>query len=62
MTTAVICSNLTKSFAKEKVVNDASFRAAKGEILALLGPSGCGKTTTLCALWLGLNSWTAVGS
>jgi putative spermidine/putrescine transport system ATP-binding protein len=31
-------------------LEDASFRAARGEIVALLGPSGCGKTTLLNAI------------
>lgn len=39
--------NLSKSFNGAKVLNNISFFAKDGEIVALLGESGCGKTTTL---------------
>jgi len=39
--------NLTKSFGVQKIVDDVSFDAADGEVLALLGPSGGGKSTVL---------------
>lgn len=39
--------NISKSYGKQKVVNDVSFSVAKGEVFSLLGPSGCGKTTLL---------------
>ena len=44
---ALLCQNLTKSFANQPVVRGVSFSVTAGDILALLGPSGCGKTTTL---------------
>src|SRR5579863_8230412 len=38
---------LSKSFGGTKVLKDLSFRANRGEFVALLGPSGCGKSTIL---------------
>lgn len=38
---------VTKSFAKNRVVDDISFELKPNEVLCLLGPSGCGKTTLL---------------
>ena len=39
--------HLSKSFNKNKAVDNISFEVAEGENLILLGTSGCGKTTTL---------------
>ncbi len=42
--------NISKSFAKIKVLNDISFNAEKGDVISILGPSGTGKTTLLRCL------------
>lgn len=45
--------NLSKSYGPLKAVDDFSFEAAKGEILALVGPDGAGKTSifrSVCGL------------
>ena len=39
--------NVSKQFGDVKAVEDVSFSAKEGELLALLGPSGGGKTTVL---------------
>lgn len=39
--------NVSKSFGKEKILNNINLMAEKGEILCLLGPSGAGKTTLI---------------
>lgn len=39
--------NLVKSFGKNKVIQDVSFKVEKGEILAIVGFSGSGKSTVL---------------
>lgn len=41
------CTDLTKTYKKECVVNNLSFEVRKGEIFALLGSNGAGKTTTI---------------
>lgn len=38
---------VSKSFGKERVLNNISLTFPKGEILCLIGPSGAGKTTLL---------------
>lgn len=43
----LIIDNLTKSYGRNKAVDDLSIRARPGEVLALLGPNGAGKTTTI---------------
>ena len=40
-------TRLSKFFGSQKVVDDISFSAARGEILGFLGPNGAGKTTTM---------------
>ena len=39
--------HLTKSFGKNKAVDDVTFGVNPGELFALLGPNGAGKTTTI---------------
>jgi ABC-type Fe3+/spermidine/putrescine transport system ATPase subunit len=43
-------SGLSKSFGREKVLQDVSFALAERHTLSVLGRSGCGKTTLLKAL------------
>lgn len=44
---------LGKRFGATRVLNDVSFTAGEGEVIALLGPNGAGKTTLLkCMLGL----------
>ncbi|MGH9540423.1 MAG: ABC transporter ATP-binding protein [Terriglobales bacterium] len=40
-------SHLSKQYGPARAVNDISFSAKKGEIVAFLGPNGAGKTTTM---------------
>lgn len=40
-------TNLSKSFANTKAVDDINFEIRKGEIFGLLGPNGAGKSTIL---------------
>ncbi|UOE95789.1 ABC transporter ATP-binding protein [Alkalihalobacillus sp. LMS39] len=49
---------LSKTFGKEKAVNEVSMNIKKGEIYGFLGPNGAGKTTTIRML-LGLMKPTA---
>jgi iron(III) transport system ATP-binding protein len=41
---------LTKTFGRERALDDVSFSVHDKEFLTLLGPSGCGKTTTLMSI------------
>ena len=45
--------NVTKTYKKEKVLDNISFSVEKGKILGIIGPNGVGKSTTL-ALMTGL--------
>ena len=40
-------NNITKTFGKQKALNNVSLSFSKGECIALLGPNGCGKTTLI---------------
>jgi len=42
--------SLSKSFGDRVALRDVSFRAAPGELLAVMGPNGAGKTTLLSIL------------
>ncbi len=44
---ALFLQNVIKQFDKITAVNDISFSAYKGEIIALLGPNGAGKSTLM---------------
>ncbi len=46
MATTLRSEDLVKIYKKRTVVNKASVRVSKGEIVGLLGPNGAGKTTT----------------
>ena len=39
--------NVSKSYGKNKVLDNISFQIEQGDFVVLIGPSGCGKTTTL---------------
>lgn len=43
--TALVASNLAKSYKSRQVVRDLSLTVANGEVVGLLGPNGAGKTT-----------------
>jgi len=47
---AVELTQITKSYAGQRALDDLSISVDPGEFVALLGPSGCGKTTALRAL------------
>jgi polar amino acid transport system ATP-binding protein len=42
--------NVKKQFSGKTVLNDLSFNAEPGDLIALIGPSGCGKSTLLRCL------------
>lgn len=45
MSAALSISNLSKSFAGVRAIDDLSFDVPEGEAVALIGPNGAGKTT-----------------
>jgi ABC-2 type transport system ATP-binding protein len=47
MSTAVVVSDLRKSYEDVEALRGVSFEIAAGEIFGLLGPNGAGKTTTV---------------
>ena len=50
---AIKIENLTKTYGKNRGIEDVSFEVKKGEIFGFLGPNGAGKSTTIRCL-LGL--------
>lgn len=44
---ALVATHISKRFSTVQAVDDLSFMAQSGEILAMLGPNGAGKTTTI---------------
>lgn len=49
--------NVNIYYGRKRVINDASFKIAPGEIVGLIGPNGAGKTTIMKTL-LGLTKFT----
>jgi ABC-type Fe3+/spermidine/putrescine transport system ATPase subunit len=47
MSKDLVLKGLSKSFGKEKVLQDLDLEIKEGSMVSLLGPSGCGKSTTL---------------
>jgi len=46
----LVVENLSAGYERKKILEDISFSAYPGEIIALMGDNGCGKTTLLLAL------------
>jgi len=46
----IIAEGVTVGYGDHIILEDISFRIARGSIVAILGPSGCGKTTLFKAL------------
>ncbi len=44
---SIIVDNISKKYEETVAVDNVSFKAAKGDIIALLGPNGAGKTTLM---------------
>ena len=44
---SIVVENLSKSYGKQQVLNNISFKIEKGEIVGFLGKNGAGKSTTM---------------
>lgn len=47
---SITVKNVTKTFSKQKALNNVSFSINKGEIVGFLGPNGAGKSTMMRVL------------
>lgn len=47
---SITVNNITKTFGKQKALNNVSFSINKGEIVGFLGPNGAGKSTMMRVL------------
>ncbi|UII80737.1 gliding motility-associated ABC transporter ATP-binding subunit GldA [Flagellimonas sp. CMM7] len=47
---SITVNNITKTFGKQKALNNVSFSIDKGEIVGFLGPNGAGKSTMMRVL------------
>jgi len=45
--TVIRCQNVTKSYGRNKILNNISFQIDKNKITGVIGPNGVGKTTLL---------------
>ena len=45
MSDIISVKNLSKSYGKNQVLDNVSFKLEEGQIIGLLGPNGCGKTS-----------------
>jgi ABC-2 type transport system ATP-binding protein len=56
MSTAIEVQKLTKSYGKNNVLKEISFKLCKGKIVSILGPNGAGKSTLIDILCTVRNS------